>query len=59
MPLVHSPEVSSVGKSMYPIVAKVGQDEMESDSYSKRQMSHARASGVIAPEKTLEPATNA
>jgi hypothetical protein len=41
-------------KSVYPIVAKVGQDEIENDSYSKRQMSHARGGGVIAGKDVVQ-----
>lgn len=48
VPLVYPPQVSSVSEPMDPIMAKVGQDEIKDDSHSKRQMSLARGSRVIA-----------
>ena len=36
MPLVDPPKVFGMGDSMYPIMAKIGQDEISSDSSAPR-----------------------
>ena len=54
MPFVYSPKVFGMGESMYPIMAKVSQNKIASDSCGKGQISDARWYQVIGYNYAVE-----
>jgi hypothetical protein len=54
MPLVDPPKVFGMGESMYPIMPKIGQDEIGSDSCDKGQIGYARWYQVMGYNYAVE-----